>query len=129
MQSSAGMSQLADPSKDNKAFNPDKSWWRAGSFGIMSSQQMSKKSGAGDKATKDYWKSVICLQSVLKAKECLGQPIYLQFYAPIWEKNDQTASKEINYNFRDLEDDLVLLESGRTKDYCYKQCLKMCYYL
>jgi len=28
-----------------------------------------------------------------------------------------------------MEDDLALLEAGKYRDYCYKQCLKMCYYL
>ena len=66
---------------------------------------------------------------MLKSKSCLGEPVYLQFYAPLVERNAETALKEINYNFKDMEDDLVLLEKGKTRDYCYKQCLKMCYYL
>ena len=89
---------------------------------------MSKKSEP-NKENKHFWKSVICLQSVMKARSSVGEPFYLQFYAPIKEKDAQSALREINYNFREMDDDLVLLESGKYKDYCHKQCLKMCYYL
>jgi hypothetical protein len=53
----------------------------------------------------------------------------MQFFAPLVETNEDTAKKEIFYNFRREGDDLELLQEGKAKEYVNKQCLKMCHYL
>jgi len=40
----------------------------------------------------------------------IGKPMYLQFYAPLDERSDKQAAKEIIYDHKSLPDDLQLLE-------------------
>ena len=45
------------------------------------------------------------------------------------EEDSESSKQEIQYDFKHLPEDLTLLQQEHYKDYCQKQCLKMCYYL
>ena len=55
--------------------------------------------------------------------------MYLQFYAPLDERTDKLAAKEVNYDHKQLPEDLQLLQEKQYTELAVKQCLKMCYYL
>lgn len=60
----------------------------------------------------------------------MGKPIMIEFYAPnpqFLKPGDKYT--QINYNFRSCDEDINLIKSGDDFGYCYKQCLKMCYYI
>jgi hypothetical protein len=61
----------------------------------------------------------------------LSEPISydIEFRAPLNDHDAQSAKEEIFYDFKKYGDDLELLKEERYKDYCVKQCLKMCYYI
>jgi len=40
----------------------------------------------------------------------IGKPMYLQFYAPLDERSDKLAAKEINYDHKQMPEDLQLLQ-------------------
>jgi hypothetical protein len=62
-------------------------------------------------------------------KFSIGKPLYYEFFAPLNDKNDQTAKEEITYDFKSMPDEVTLLEAGNKIDYAKRQCLKICYYL
>lgn len=53
----------------------------------------------------------------------------VEFKAPLNDRNAQSAKQEIFYDYSQYPDDLELLKEERYKDFCQKQCLKMCYYI
>ena len=65
------------------------------------------------------------VQTCLKSKRGLGEPIIVKFYAPLKVKN---PGDRIEYNYRTLGDDVELIQSDQFK-YCLKQCYKMAYYI
>ena len=56
-------------------------------------------------------------------------PYDVKFLAPLNDSSPEAAKEEIFYNFKDMEDDLILLEQGKFEEYCRKQILKICYYI
>ena len=40
----------------------------------------------------------------------IGKPVFVEFFAPLNEKNDTTAAEEIKYDFKSLPEELDLLE-------------------
>lgn len=86
---------------------------------VMSSGQLSTLN-ANDQRNKNFKKEIYYLQSVLKHKSTVGRPIFMQFFAPLVETNEETAKKEIFYNFRREGDDLELLQEGKAKQYVNK---------
>ena len=79
---------------------------------------------------KQFWNRVYYIQTALKMPQfSIGKPVYVDFFAPMNEKNEQTAAEEIKYDFKSYPEDLELLEQGRVQDFCRKQILKMCYYM
>lgn len=43
--------------------------------------------------------------------------------------DESNPQKEINYNYKDMQDDLDLLLLEKFEQFAYKQTLKICYYL
>ena len=85
----------------------------AGYYMVMSSSQLSNLN-QNELKNKKFKNDILYLQSVLKHKSTVGNPIFMQFFAPLVETNEDTAKKEIFYNFRQLGEDLTLLEEGQT---------------
>ena len=65
------------------------------------------------------------VQTCLKSRIGIGEPIIVKFYAPLKVKN---PGDRIEYNYRTLGDDVELIQSDQFK-YCLKQCYKMAYYI
>lgn len=80
----------------------------------------------GKRANDDFWKSVISVQTNVKAQIGCGTPIIVNFFAPV---NKDSLADEIKYDFRSLGDDEDLLIRNDERKYCLKQCYKMCYYV
>jgi hypothetical protein len=75
----------------------------------------------------DYWKSVECIQTTVKQKIGVGEPIQINFFAPM---NEAKPGDEIDYNYLDnFPSDYILISNGQEEAYCYKECLKYCYYI
>jgi hypothetical protein len=72
----------------------------------------------------DFWKHVNSIQTCVRSKIGCGEPIIINFLAPICA-ND--PAKEIEYDYRAIGKDSDLLRVD-DKKYCLKQCYKMCYY-
>ncbi len=69
------------------------------------------------------------VQLCVKDSSGIGKPYTFLFYAPINEDNPEQPG-DINFaKFKEMPDDLKLLEAQKFQEFCYKQCLKMCYYL
>ena len=56
--------------------------------------------------TAGHWKDYKVVQTCLKSKLGLGQPIYVKFYADV---NFQSPSEEIKYDFKAFGDDVHLI--------------------
>ena len=65
------------------------------------------------------------MQTCLKSRIGIGEPIIVKFYAPLKVKH---PGDRIEYNYRTLGDDVELIQSDQFK-YCLKQCYKMAYYV
>ena len=65
-------------------------------------------------------------QTTIKSKWGLGKPIRVEFYAPL---NEHNLKDEIQYNYKHMGDDLELQFESKDYQFCYKQCLKMGYYI
>lgn len=65
----------------------------------------------------------------------MGTLIPIEFFAPenMEELSKQPlevqAKAEIKYDYKNMPSDLELLATGRDQEFCYKQCLKMAYYM
>ena len=70
-------------------------------------------------------KSYNSVQTCLKSKRGIGEPIIVKFYAPM---NMRDTSHRVEYNYRTLGDDVELIQTDPFK-YCLKQCYKMAYFL
>ena len=71
------------------------------------------------------WANIELIQTCIKADGGCGDPVIIHFFAPLDERNPLA---EIVYNYKDKEDDAVLLARGDDQAYVEKQCLKYCYY-
>ena len=61
-----------------------------------------------------FWKEIYSIQTIVQAKVGLGQPVFVDFLAPI---NSQSPSDSVNYDFRSFKaDSLCTLQQ-----YCLKQ--------
>ena len=79
------------------------------------------------RANDDFWKTVDCIQTCIKAKTGIGFPIFINFYAPV---NPKEPQKEVDYSeFKTMPEDYELIKSEEDEMFCYKQCLKMAYYI
>jgi hypothetical protein len=78
---------------------------------------------SGNKSGK-FWKKLRYIQTCVKSKTGVGHPIIIQFYAP-----DAKPKEQIKYDYRSQGEDITLIKSHDDYKYCYKQCLKMCYYI
>ncbi|CDW81558.1 UNKNOWN [Stylonychia lemnae] len=79
------------------------------------------------RANDEFWRTVDCIQTSIKAKTGIGIPIFVNFLAPI---NEQDPSKEIDYShFKVMQEDFELLKNEEDEQFCYKQCLKIAYYV
>ena len=65
------------------------------------------------------------VQTCLKSKRGIGEPIIVKFYAPM---NMSDTSGKVEYNYRSLGDDVELIQTNQFK-YCLKQCFKMAYFI
>jgi len=72
-----------------------------------------------------FWTKFECIQTNIRAIQGTGQPIIVNFYAPIDRSN---PSKQINFDFRSLGEDEDLIRNDLEK-YCLKQVYKYCYYV
>lgn len=64
------------------------------------------------------------VQTAIKSRTGLGKTIVVPFYAPCAD-----ASEAIKYNFRAMPHEMTLIRNHKEYEYCYKQVLKMCYYV
>ena len=69
------------------------------------------------------------VQTCVRHKTGIGQPIDINFKAPLNVTSHENAKKEINYSWKSLGDETELLYQGKFKEYARIQCLKMCHYL
>lgn len=65
------------------------------------------------------------VQTCIKSKLGVGEPIIVLFYAPLNWKN---PSAQIEYAYRKVGDDVDLIQNDEYK-YCLKQCYKMAYFM
>lgn len=65
----------------------------------------------------------------MRFKAGKGVPYDINFLAPLNDSSTEAAREEIFYNYKDLGDDLQLLEQEKYEEFCRKQVLKMCYYI
>ena len=65
------------------------------------------------------------VQTCIKSKRGLGEPIIVKFRAPM---DFNEPEKDVNYDYKSMGDDLELILNDEHK-YCTKMCLKMCYYI
>ena len=83
-------------------------------------------SRAFDDSTKSWGtKTYNSVQTCLKSKRGIGEPIIVKFYAPM---NMRDTSHKVEYNYRTLGDDVDLIQTDPFK-YCLKQCYKMAYFI
>jgi hypothetical protein len=75
------------------------------------------------------YKELEYIQTACRHKPGRGITHEIKFLAPLIDTNAESAKQEIFYNYKDMPDDLQLLEAKRYEDYCRKQCLKICYYV
>lgn len=82
------------------------------------------------------WHKVECVQACVKGKQMngMGELISYEFYAPIDLGALQHASKEekekdIDFSYKHLPSDIDLLKHEKDELFCYRQCLKMAYYM
>ena len=47
------------------------------------------------RANDEFWRTVDCIQTSIKAKTGIGVPVFVNFFAPI---NEQDTLKEIDYS-------------------------------
>ena len=65
-----------------------------------------------------YWETVEIIQTCIKSKIGIGEPIFINFYAPMDENNPDA---EIDYEYKDrLPSDRDLIATGQEELYCYK---------
>ena len=43
--------------------------------------------------------------------------------------NEDKPNNEIDYNYDAFPADYILISNGQEEAYCYKECLKYCYYI
>ena len=72
------------------------------------------------------WLDVRSIQTCIKSHKGIGNPIYINFFAPIDISNKDA---EINYDLRKFPSDEVLLMKKDQRDYCLKQCFKICFFV
>lgn len=83
----------------------------------------------------NIWTKIEVIQACVKAKNGMGALIPIEFYAPVdlealqKEPVEIQHKYEINYDYKKMPSDIELLAQGRDNEYCYKQCLKMAYYM
>ena len=69
------------------------------------------------------------IQSAVKAEKGEGEPVFIEFQAPVDEEN---PTSEIDYGY-DYQtgplEDIELLKQGQYQAFCHRQCLKMAYYI
>jgi len=79
------------------------------------------------RANDDFWRTLDCVQTTVKSKTGIGHPIFIQFYAPI---NEKEPTKDIDFSsYKTMLDDQELMKQEEDELYCYKQCLKIAYYI
>ena len=71
------------------------------------------------RANDTYWDSIDCIQTCVKAKTGIGQPLFMHFLAPI---NEHSPDKEIDYKgaMAELGEDQDLLARSEDDTYAYK---------
>lgn len=70
------------------------------------------------RANDDFWKTIDCIQTTVKAKTGIGHPIFYPFFAPL---NDEDPSKEIDYShFKNMADENELIKEEEDIVYCQK---------
>ena len=74
-------------------------------------------------------KEVDYIQTGVRHRAGKGISYEFKFLAPLNESSPEATNEEIFYNFKELGDDLQLLEQGCYEEFCRKQILKMCYYI
>ena len=77
------------------------------------------------RANAEYWKQVQCIQTTVKARIGLGEPIDVYFEAPIDAENPNNT---MVYDYKQCGDEEILRFTDH-RAYCRKQCLKICYYV
>lgn len=77
------------------------------------------------RANDDFWKTISCIQTNVKAQIGCGTPIIVRFYAPL---DREDPGKQIEYDFRSLGEDEDLIKNDEQK-YCLKQAYKICFYV
>ena len=74
----------------------------------------------------EYWRKVEVIQTCVKAKTGCGESILIHFLAPL---DQEQSEREIDYDYKSMATDHELLSRGDDRQFAYKQCLKMCYYI
>ena len=77
------------------------------------------------RANDDFWKTISCIQTNVKAQIGCGTPIIVRFYAPL---DREDPGKQIEYDFRSLGEDEDLIKNDEQR-YCLKQAYKICFYV
>ena len=89
-------------------------------FGIPPGVQVVSDSGLMQvfhkRASDDFWKSVNCIQTNIRAKIGCGFPIIVKFYSPV---SHSDPSSEIHFDFQQFGDDRELIRTDLSK-YCIK---------
>ena len=75
----------------------------------------------------DYWTRVELIHTTVKSKIGIGEPITINFFAPI---NEAKPNDEIEYDYKtQFPHDYYMIYNNREEAYCYKECLKYCDYI
>lgn len=72
-----------------------------------------------------FLKNYQVVQTCVKSRRGLGEPIIVTFRAPFDPENPE---KEIRYDYAGLGEDVHLIQTNEFK-YCLKQCYKMAFYI
>jgi len=91
---------------------------------ILKENEFRSKIGNGKK-TDALFENLVYVQTCIRSKSGIGEPITVTFYAPM---NLQNIEDEIRYDYNSLGEDVELLKASEEL-FCLKQCYKMAYYM
>ena len=73
---------------------------------------------AHSRTSDDYWKTVEVIQSCIKSSYGIGEPLNVNYYSPLDEKNPK-AEIDFHYDHK-FASDLELIQAGKDLEYCQK---------
>lgn len=87
---------------------------------VVNSMGFTKIQTKYDRENDPFYKEVDFIQTGVRHRAGKGISYDIRFLAPLNDTSAETAKDEINYNFKEMGDDLWLLEQSKFEEYCRK---------